>query len=72
MHQKDGPRAEICKTGGYFHWTVAEQQPSGLEWHRQVTCILRWEFMALGAALSKALPLLLPSQHLGPRERQPA
>lgn len=48
---------------GYFHWTFGEQQPSGLEWHIQVTCVLRCEFMALGAALSKTLPL--PSQHLG-------
>lgn len=50
---------------GYFHWTFGEQQPSGLEWHIQVTCVLRCEFMALGAALSKTLPLPLPSQHLG-------
>lgn len=48
---------------GYFHWTFGEQQPSGLEWHLQVTCVLRCEFMTLGAALSITLPL--PSQHLG-------
>lgn len=35
------------------------------KWHLQVTCVLRCEFMALGAALSITLPLLLPSQHLG-------